>query len=193
MFEDLQPIPRKRTLPPAQDNPYVVQQANSIQQNKSLSDDQEPILIIQKVGWIQRKAIGAATIELTIKIHELDGTTRFDTAIKPSIGPQSTEERFLDWARVVDIKHPLFGTGKNRTKWVKMAELDDAFLATGWEDGSDELILAQNDMDSGIVTKLVHGFEIVGGERHYVRHVLSKNKKGEEAKVRLVYNYEGSA
>ncbi|CAN8105677.1 unnamed protein product [Discula destructiva] len=161
--------------------------------NKSLSDDQEPILVIQKVGWIQRKAIGAATLELTIKIYEQDGVTRFDTGIKPSIGPQSTEERFLDWDKEVEFKHPLFGAGKNRSKLIKVAELEEEFLSKGWEDGTEEVILTQNEMDSGIVTKLVHGFELVGGERHYVRHVLSKNKKGEEAKVRLVYNYEGSA
>lgn len=150
--------------------------------------------MIQKVGWIQRKAIAAASLELTIKIHEgPDGVTRFDTGIKPSIGPQSTEERFLDWDKVVDFNHPLFGKGKNRTKWVKLSELDDEFLSTGWETGTDELILAQNELESGITTKLVHGFEAVGGERYYVRHVLSKNKKGEEAKVRLVYNYEGAA
>lgn len=162
-------------------------------QNKSLSDDQEPILVIQKVGWIQRKAIGAATLELTIKIYEQDGVTKFDTGIKPSMGPASTEERFLDWEKVVDFKHPLFGSGKNRTKYITVSELDDEFLSKGWEEGTEELILTQNEMDTGIVTKLVHGFELVGGERHYVRHVLSKNKKGEEAKVRLVYNYEGAA
>lgn len=74
-----------------------------------------------------------------------------------------------------------------------MSELDDEFLSKGWEEGSEELIFTQNELDSGVLTKLVHGFEIVDGKRYYVRHVLAKNKKGEEAKVRLVYNYEGSA
>lgn len=75
----------------------------------------------------------------------------------------------------------------------KVSELDEEFLSKGWEDGTEEVILTQNELDSGIVTRLVHGFEIVSGERYYVRHVLAKNKKGEEAKVRLVYSYEGTA
>lgn len=119
--------------------------------------------------------------------------TRFDTGIKPSLGPASTEERYLSWDKEVDVKHPLFGNGKARGKWTKLSEIDDDFLAKGWEDGTEELILMENTMDSGVVTKLVHGFEIVKGERHYVRHISSKNKKGEVATVRLVYNYEGAA
>lgn len=104
----------------------------------------------------------------------------------------------LDWDTAVDVRHPLFGNGKARGKW---AALDDAeiagseggFLVTGWEEGTGEVIVMRNEMDSGVVTRLVHGFELVKGERHYVRHIVSTNKKGESAKVRLVYNYEGSA
>lgn len=155
------------------------------------------MLKIQNVGFIQRKAIGAANLELTIKLHEgADGATHFDTGIKPSLGPASTEERVLRWDESADVKHPLFGNGKARAKWASPSDDEvaaDEFLSKGWEAGTTELILMENTMDSGVVTKLVHGFEAVGGERHYVRHVVSKNKKGETAKVRLVYNYEGAA
>lgn len=170
---------------------------NSKPQNKSLSDDNEPVLKIQNVGFIQRKAIGAANLELTIKLHEgADGATHFDTGIKPSLGPASTEERVLRWEEEVEVKHPLFGNGKARARWAGLDDPEvaaDEFLAGGWEEGTEELILMENTMDSGVVTRLAHGFEVVKGERHYVRHVVSKNKKGETAKVRLVYNYEGAA
>ncbi|PSR97662.1 LCCL domain-containing protein [Coniella lustricola] len=165
--------------------------------NKSLSDDNDPILKIQGIGWIQRKAISAANLELTIKTYEQDGTTHLDTAIKPSLGPPSTEERVLDWATEIEVKHPLFGNGKAQAKWIKVSELQsgehaDEFLASGWESGTDELIIMQNTLDSGAVTKLVHGFEVIKGERYYVRHVLCK-KGSEVAKVKLVYDYAGSA
>lgn len=146
------------------------------------------------MGFIQRKAIGAANLELAIRLFtDADGVTHFDTDIKPSLGPASTEERVLDWDKETEMRHLLFGNGKARAKWVKASELDDEFLTTGWEEGSEELILMENTMDSGVSTKLVHGFELVKGERRYVRHIVSKNKKGEVAKVRLVYNYEGAA
>lgn len=157
------------------------------------------MLKIQNVGFLQRKAIGAAHLELTITVSGGEGAadggaTRFDTVIRPSLGPTSTEERVLDWGRASEVRHPLFGNGTARARWATVGELgDDEFLAAGWEDAEGEVILMENTMDSGVVTRLVHGFEVVGGERHYVRHVVSKNKKGEVAKVRLVYNYEGAA
>lgn len=169
---------------------------NTHLQNKSLSDDNDPVLKIQNVGFIQRKAIGAANLELTIKLYEDDGATHFDTAIKPSLGPASSEARVLRWDDETEVKHPLFGNGRARARWASPADPEvaaDEFLAGGWEEGTEELILMENTMDSGVVTKLVHGFEVVKGERHYVRHIVSKNKKGETAKVRLVYNYEGAA
>lgn len=171
--------------------------ANAQPQNKTLSDDNEPVLKIQNVGFLQRKAIGAANLELTIKLHEgADGATHFDTGIKPSLGPASSEERVLRWEDETEVKHPLFGNGRARARWAAPADPEiagDEFLAGGWEDGTEELILMENTMDSGVVTKLVHGFAVVKGERHYVRHIISTNKKGESAKVRLVYNYEGAA
>lgn len=161
-------------------------------QNKTLSDDNDPVLKIQGVGWIQRKAISAASLELSIKMYEEGGVTHLDTGIKPSLGPPSSEERVLDWVTEAEVKHPLFGNGKAQGKWAKVDELDDEFLSKGWEDGTAELVLIQNTMDSGVVTTLVHGFEVVKGERHYVRHVVCK-KGSEVAKVKLVYDYIGPA
>lgn len=150
------------------------------------------------MGFIQRKAICAASLELTIKLHEgADGATHLDTTIKPSLGPAQNEERVLRWEDEVEVKHPLFGNGKARSRWARLDDPEvaaaDEFLAQGWEEGTEELILMENTLDSGVVTRLAHGFEVVKGERHYVRHVVSKNKKGETAKVRVVYNYEGSS
>lgn len=170
-----------------------------ITQNKSLSDDNDPVLKIQNVGFIQRKAIGAANLSLTITMHTdaATGHTHFDTAIRPSLGPASTEERVLAWDETpADVRHPLFGNGTARGKYTTLDDAEiatDEFLTKGWEEGTAEVIVMRNEMDSGVVTRLVHGFEVVKGERRYVRHVVSTNKKGESAKVRLVYDYEGSA
>ncbi|ROV89856.1 hypothetical protein VMCG_09504 [Cytospora schulzeri] len=161
--------------------------------NKTLSDSNDPILKIQGVGWIQRKAIGAASLTLTLKQYvDEAGKTHLDMEGKPSGGPAQVEQRTLDWDVESEVNHPLFGKGKARSKWVKKDEITDEYLAKGWEDGSDELILMQTTLDAGSITTLVHGFETVDGKRHYVRHVVVI-KGSETAKVRMVYDYAGSA
>lgn len=140
-----------------------------------------------------RKGISKANLELVIKQYVDDsGITHLDTEVKPSMGPAQKEERILDWEHVSEANHPLFGNGKARCKWVKLDEVSDEFLSTGWEEGTTEVILMQNDMESGCNTTLIHGFEIMGGKRHYVRHVVCKKGK-DEAKVKLVYDYLGTA
>ncbi|ROV90542.1 hypothetical protein VSDG_07461 [Cytospora chrysosperma] len=161
--------------------------------NKTLSDSNDPILKIQGVGWIQRKAIGAASLTLTLKQYvDEAGKTHLDMEGKPSAGPAQLEQRTLDWDVESEVNHPLFGKGKARAKWVKKEEVTDEYLAKGWEDGSDELIMMQTTLDAGSISTLVHGFELVDGNRHYVRHVVVI-KGSETAKVRMVYDYVGSA
>lgn len=163
-------------------------------QNKTLSDSNEPILAIQGVPWIMRKGISKASLELVITQHvDEGGVTHLDIEVKPSMGPAQKESRVLDWDHVSEANHPLFGNGKARSKWATVADLGgDEYLTKGWEDGTTEVIVQQNEMESGANTTLVHGFEIISGKRYYVRHVVTKKGK-EEAKVKLVYDYLGSA
>lgn len=173
-------------------SPYTNASTLTYIQNKTLSDSNDPILKIQGVGWIQRKAIGAASLTLTIKQYDDDaGKTHLDMEGKPSGGPAQLEQRILDWDVESDVNHPLFGKGKARSKWVKKEGITDEYLSKGWEDGIDEFIIMQTTLDSGSVTTLVHGFEVVDGKRHYVRHVVVV-KGSETAKVRMVYDYAGS-
>lgn len=161
-------------------------------QNKTLSDSNEPVLAIQGVPWIMRKGISKASLELVIKQTEEGGVTHLEIEVKPSMGPAQKESRVLDWDQVSEANHPLFGNGKARSKWAKLEDLSDEYLTKGWEEGTTEVIVQQNEMDSGANTTLVHGFEIINGKRYYVRHVVTKKGK-EEAKVKLVYDYLGSA
>lgn len=111
---------------------------------------------------------------------------------KPSGGPSQLEQRVLDWEVESDVNHPLFGKGKARSKWAKKEDITDEYLANGWEDGLDEFILTQTTLDAGSTSTLVHGFEVVDGQRRYTRHVVVV-KGDETAKVRMVYDYLGSA
>lgn len=140
-----------------------------------------------------RKGIAKANLELVIKEYVDDsGITHLDIDVKPSMGPAQKESRILDWEQPSEANHPLFGNGKARSKWATLEDLTDEYFKQGWEAGTTEFIVQQNEMESGANTTLVHGFEIIGGERHYVRHVMTKKGK-EEAKVKLVYDYLGSA
>lgn len=151
---------------------------------------------MQGVPWIMRKGIAKATLELTISQHvDERGLTRLDVESRPSIGPAQKESRVLDWDQVGEANHPLFGNGKARARWAALAGWDgdgDAYLTGGWEDGTTEVIVQQNEMDSGTQTTLVHGFEVISGQRYYVRHIVSKKGK-EVAKIKLVYDYLGPA
>lgn len=150
-------------------------------------------MTIQGVPWIMRKGIAKANLDLVIKEYvDEGGVTHLDVEAKPSMGPAQKEFRVLDWEQTSEANHPLFGNGKARSKWAKLEDLNDEYFRTGWEDGTTEFIFQQNEMESGVLTTLVHGFAIVNGERHYVRHITSKKGK-EEAKVRLVYDYLGPA
>ena len=107
----------------------------------------------------------------------------------------TTEKRTLDhtWREHTD---KIFGTVKGRSRWVRLADVDDDnFLKTGFEDVGDadaEHVQAEAESvgGNGWTADQIWGFEVVEGERRYVRHVVVR--KGEDWKLaRLVYDYKG--
>ena len=103
----------------------------------------------------------------------------------------TTENRTLDYAWR-EHEDRIFGKVKGRSRWVKLAEVDDDdFLKTGYDDVEGEHVQAlAESIGGGWTADQVWGFEVVGGERHYVRHVVVR--KGDDWKqARLVYDYKG--
>ncbi|TVY86381.1 hypothetical protein LAWI1_G006531 [Lachnellula willkommii] len=97
--------------------------------NKTLSDDTDPVLALQGVGWWTRKAIGLATVTLHTKQYTGDdSTTHIDIS-------QTTENRVLNWQEREHEDH-IFGHLKGRSRWLSSSDYDseitDPFLKAEW-------------------------------------------------------------
>ncbi|KAG9199669.1 hypothetical protein G6514_008224 [Epicoccum nigrum] len=177
--------------------------------NKTLSDPFDPVLALQGIGWLTRKAIGAATVTLHVKHYTLeDGTTvKIDIDQVLSGGLKgSVEERTLDWQWRGHTDF-LFGTVKGHNRYTTLAAVqeeakgkgvteDDAkFLAEGWlketEEGEVIESFVENEANKWTAWQ-IWGFAEIGGKRMYVRRiVVRKTDKDEFKRVRLVYDYTG--
>lgn len=176
-------------------------------QNKTLSDPFDPVLALQGIGWLTRKALTAATVTLHLKHHTAeDGTTPkidIDQLITGGLKGNS-EERTLDWT-YREHTDWLFGTIQGRTRYNKLAavldegkgvtEEDAKYLADGWlkemEEGEVIESYVENEGNKWTAWQ-VWGFAEIGGERKQVRRiVVRKTDKNEVKRVRLVYDYTG--
>jgi hypothetical protein len=183
-----------------------------------LSDDSDDILKLQGVSWFKRRAISMFTLTLLVKHYTDEGGFEHVDIQQTLSGGMSgtTEERTLDWEER-NRNDDVFGALIAQTKRVKVEEVDDEFLRSGWTEDAveDGLILnvARSDTPkSGMEWKaeqvrLYHfvllvphilqtwGFEIKDGERRYARHVrfTSSDKKDGPIFKHLYYDYGGSA
>ncbi|KAG1846855.1 hypothetical protein F4604DRAFT_1594800 [Suillus subluteus] len=167
--------------------------------NKTLSDDSDDILKLQGVSWFKRRAISMFTLTLNVK-HYTDeaGTEHIDIEQTLSGGMSgNNEDRTLDWEEHNQY-NDVFGALIGQSKRVKVEEVDDEFLKTGWTEDAveDGLILAVAWSDtpkSGMEWKaeLTWGFEELNGERRYARHVkfTSSDKTDGPIFKHLYYDY----
>jgi hypothetical protein len=184
----------------------LITAADTGKQNKTLSDNPEPVLALQGVGWLTRKAIGVATVNLEIK--QYDGppsppstsetpATHVDIEQTLSAGlTGSTEKRCLD-TTFREHTDWLFGHVRGQSKWVKPDEIEDEFLKTGWEEGDSEavgpdgashILSYVESLDREWIATQIWGFQVVEGERRYARNVVVT--KGEErVAIRMVYDF----
>ncbi|KAF2035061.1 hypothetical protein EK21DRAFT_96858 [Setomelanomma holmii] len=148
------------------------------QLNKSCSDDFASVLALQGVNFIVRKAASAASIHL--KINQPD-------------------EQHIEMAQSWRTnKDDFFGDVAGRSRSIdveegKKAEVVGADNAP-WIEGDSEgqLIEAEGKReDVTLVARHLWGFEVVEGERRHTRRVYVKNDKGEELRVRMVYDFVG--
>ncbi|KIW15424.1 hypothetical protein PV08_05470 [Exophiala spinifera] len=178
--------------------------------NKALSDDFDSVLALQGVSWLTRKAIGFATVVLTIKEYSEDSIYHIDITSVASGLSTTQENRTLDWSER-DHTDRIFGHVRGKSRMFKTGEYqmegpgspeDAAFLqAEKLKDGKTDSTFLDNEhvqswvksVDGGNwIAEQIWGFEEVDGQRRYTRRVLVW-KDGKEQRARLVYDYKGQA
>lgn len=114
-------------------------------QNKTLSDDTDDILKLQGVSWFKRRAISMFTLTLVVKHYTDDaGVEHIDIGQTLSGGiPGTDEDRTLDWQERNE-SDDIFGAVVSQTKRVKLEEVEDEFLNSGWTEDTvkDGIVLA---------------------------------------------------
>lgn len=171
-----------------------------ISQNKELSDETDRILELQGVGWWKRTAIRLATITLYVKHYIEDGLERIDIKQTLTGGIEGTEEnRKIDWTErkhtdklfgpVGKRKKPYFLLSLNlsivrqvsKTRRIKVEEVQDEFLRTGWlseavepgvinsyvvsdkpKDSNEYWVAEQVSISASIASSFGDGFVLVG-------------------------------
>jgi len=181
--------------------------------SKSLSDDSDKLLALQGLSWFTRKAIGLATVVLTIKEYKDEsGTYHIDVTSVASGLSSTQEDRTLDWQNR-DHQDRIFGRCLGRSRVVtgisnfepaeSYTPSDLDFLKGGHlKDGksvskfldeeSVQSYVKNQDSGHGWTAEQVWNFEEINGKRYYTRRIVVKNGKGDKSeKVRLVYDYQG--
>mgnify|MGYP004500657393 CR=1 FL=1 len=113
--------------------------------------------------------------------------------------PGTTEDYTLDWEWRSN-EDSFFGTVEGRSRWMGVDEGRElGIVGQGegeWIDGDSEgkLIQAEGKKpDREWEAAHLWGFEKVDGQRMHTRRVLVRNDKGEELRVRMVYDYVGKS
>ena len=108
--------------------------------NQELSSDPSPVLELQGVGALVRKAASHAPISLDVRQKEESGTTQIfiDQKTAASI-PAINEEWILDW-QDREQSDAILGKVKSRSRWRKKEEIDEKYLTEGLEE--DEVVEA---------------------------------------------------
>lgn len=154
--------------------------------NKDLSSDVSPVLEIQGINAMLRKAVSFAPVNLDVsqpsadEIHIKQSTTANIPAIDEEWYPGDRE-----WREQSD---KLLGKVRSRSRWAKVSELEGFgdFLLEGLK-GEDEVIQADvESRDSDWKAVQVWLFE---GEQ-FVRRVMTTGG-GKKAETKLVYDAQG--
>ncbi len=147
---------------------------------------------------LAQKAAEAASIHLTIT-QSSNNKIKIVQSVTVGKMPGTTEEYDLDW-QWRNNEDGFFGSIEGRSRWVNVGEgCASAIVAPGdeqWIEGDSEGKLIQalgRKVDDNWEAAHLWGFEIVDGERRHTRRVYVKNNKGEELRVKMVYDYKGEA
>jgi len=112
--------------------PVFVDQLYDVQ-NKTLTGSSEGMMELQGVGWMKRKAVGIAGVTHYIKHYKGRGRRRAHRHQERALGGLKAvdENRALTWEEQ-EVAHELWGPITERAKRVKLEEVDDEYLKTGW-------------------------------------------------------------
>jgi hypothetical protein len=177
--------------------------------NKTISDSPDPVLALQGIGWLTRKAIGYTTVTQVLKQYPTTGkdgkpTTQIDIDQTASGIKGTSEYRTLDWVYRPHTDH-LFGTLEGKTRYSTLKDLleensgkgnveeDAKFLVEGWlkETEEGEVVESYVDNEVGKWTGWqIWGFaEIDGGRRLTRRFAIRRKDRDEVVRVRLTYDW----
>ena len=160
--------------------------------NKTLSDSSDAVLKMQGVGWLVRQAVKYSTITVTMKDYvDEEGVRHVDVEQVSTGGIRNEEERPVDWTWREKVDS-IWGKLRGRTRFVKLSEVEDAYLKSGWDKGCQDGEVLEGMIESLADTwtaQQIWGFAEVNGERKHVRRVLTSKGK-EEHRIRLVYDWK---
>lgn len=176
-------------------------------QDKSQSGSLEPVLALQGIGWLTRKAVGMATFTLDVKQFNAPPAAPADPSGPPAChieidqlgtaGVKGTsEKRCLD-NTFREHSDWLFGNVKGQSRWINLEDVDDDFLKAGFLDGDEEkggpngekhIISHVESLDKGWTATQIWGFKTVEGVRKYVRNVVVA-KGAERIELQLIYDW----
>ncbi|KAI0184241.1 hypothetical protein EV127DRAFT_516271 [Xylaria flabelliformis] len=177
--------------------------------NKGFSDDTDPALSIQGIGWVARKVIKTSTVTLDVNQYtDEKGTVHIAITQEASgvASSQTHEHRTLDFQER-ELTDKLFGKVKGQSKFVSAKHLaaavqengisDDGFLSAGWisddaektgPDGTSHVFTHVHSAEDGWTGTQVWGFQMVNGKRRYVRNIVVA--KGDEShRFRMIYDW----
>jgi hypothetical protein len=167
------------------------------QLNKTCSDDFSSVLALQGVNVLIRKTATAASIHLKISQSDSQHLEMAQSITSGKI-PGTTEEYTLDYEWRTN-EDSFFGEVSGRSRWVSVGEARETGVVNEdegegeWIEGDSEgmLIHAEGRKEGEWEASHLWGFEVVEGERRHTRRVRVSNSKGEELRVRMVYDFVG--
>ncbi|KAK5135385.1 hypothetical protein LTR08_005327 [Meristemomyces frigidus] len=159
--------------------------------NAKLSDSSQSVLKMQNISWVVRQAVAYSTVTITLKQYTNDkGVVKLDQDQVSTGGTRNREERVLDgeWR---ESENKIWGKVKGRTRWVKLADVEDDYLKQGWDSTDGDFIesLVESATDTWTALQL-YGFAEVEGARRHVRKVVAKKGNTVE-RIRLIYDWKG--
>ncbi|KAI6008310.1 hypothetical protein F5J12DRAFT_892291 [Pisolithus orientalis] len=175
--------------------------SGSFATNKQFSGNSDELLRLQGLSWAKRSIAKMLNIILSMKHRtDDDGVEHVDMEQKVAGGITAASDHFiLDWQERT-VTDSSFGSLTVKTRRVSPELIENEFLKAGWSedtvvDGVIHNIVSNDPKNSGDgytwESEQVWGFQVVDGERRYVRLVslTSSGKTDGPFHFRGVYDY----